>query len=170
MPRMRRYLTITTAGLVLGVLGGTGTATATTNCVGLTNLTYTPGLTYTPQSVTLTASTVYARCISSDRPDITSGTYSANPPGPRESCLTLLGSTSGTRTYHWNTGETSTVSFVDTNSVVAGNLVVEQVGTVTSGVFAGQSSSGTLTLTGNFLTCLTTGLTTLAGPNILLIT
>jgi hypothetical protein len=63
------------------------------------------------------------------------------------------------------------VTFVDTNSIVAGTLVVEQVGTVTSGVFAGQSSSGKLALTGNFTNCLTpSGLTTIAGPNILLIT
>ena len=120
----------------------------------------------------MAASSVYARCVSTDRPDITGGTYSANlPPNRAASCLNLLGSTTGTRIYHWNTGETSTVTYVDTNSIVAGNLVVEQVGTVTAGVFAGQTSSGTLTLTGNFLNCLTPGgLTTLAGPNVLLIT
>jgi hypothetical protein len=167
MTSMRRILSTATAAVALGVLGGTGTAAATTNCDGLTNLSYSPGLTYTPQP---SASTVYARCVSTDRPDITSGTYSTSRSVPQASCLTLLGSTSGTRTYHWNTGETSTVQFVDTNSYVAGTLVVEQVGTVTSGVFAGQSSSGTLTLTGNFLTCFSTGLTTLAGPNVLLIT
>lgn len=133
-------------------------------------MSYAPGLTYTPQSVSLTASGVYARCVSTDRPDITSGTYSVTRTSPQASCLTLLGSTSGTRTYHWNTGETSTIQFVDTNSYVAGNLVIEQVGTVISGVFAGQTSSGTLTLTGNLLACLSTGLTTLAGPNVLLLT
>lgn len=45
-------------------------------------------------------------------------------------------------------------------------MPVEQLGTVTSDVFAGQTSSGTVTLTGNFLTCLTT----IAGPNVLLFT
>ncbi|WP_027006709.1 hypothetical protein [Conexibacter woesei] len=171
MSSMRHALLIATSVIALAVLGGTGTAAATTNCDGLTNLRYTPGLTFTPQSATLAASSVYARCVSTDRPDITGGTYSANLTNPAASCLNLLGSTSGTRTYHWNTGETSTVTYVDTNSVVAGNLVVEQLGTVTSGVFAGQTSSGTLTLTGNFLNCLTPGgLTTLAGPNVLLIT
>jgi hypothetical protein len=171
MSSLRRALLIATSVIALGVLGGTGTAAATTNCDGLSNITYTPGLTYTAQSASVAASTVYARCVSTDRPDITGGTYSATLPPKSRSCLTLLGSNTGTRVYHWNTGETSTVTYVDTNSIVAGNLVVEQLGTVTSGVFAGQTSSGTLTLTGNFLNCLTPGgLTTLAGPNILLIT
>ncbi|ADB48988.1 hypothetical protein [Conexibacter woesei] len=148
---------------------GAGSAAAVTNCDGLTAVTFSPGITFTPAPASLTTGTVLARCISTDRPDITGGTSDGALPSGQRSCLNPLIGGRRTRTYRWNTGETSTIDYVDNASYVAGNIVVEQLGTVVSGPFRGQGTSGTIVLTGNFPACLTTGLTSVSGPHVLAI-
>ncbi|MFD6620050.1 hypothetical protein ACFWFB_32935 [Streptomyces albidoflavus] len=101
--------------------------------------TYTPPLTNTPQISRSTISRQFGPCVSLSHPEVTSGT-SSSVNAPRErSCLDLLGSGSSTITITWNTGQTSTLS-TNFTSTVAG-AVVEAVGsgTVTSGLFQGDT-------------------------------
>ncbi|MBB5867481.1 hypothetical protein F4553_000860 [Allocatelliglobosispora scoriae] len=112
-------------------------------CGGTNTATFTPGLTLTAQTVHIDAVGTLTSCVSSDAA-ITSGTYTASGNGTL-SCLT--GGHAGQFTISWNTGAYSTIAF--TNSVAVrplGEVVVLATGTVTSGEFAGDTYTGTFTL------------------------
>lgn len=99
---------------------------------------YDPPLTNTPQTTDFTLSMQFDPCVSVTRPDITSGTSSVETTVER-SCLQLLDNFEFTHTIVWNTGETSTMSGPVTVNVVGAALVATHTGTVTDGVFEGDS-------------------------------
>ncbi|MEU1390020.1 MULTISPECIES: hypothetical protein [unclassified Nonomuraea] len=105
---------------------------------------YDPPLTPTAQSSTLTASTQYGPCLSTSVSGLTAGSRGAQNTSVR-SCLDLLGAGTTTFTITWNTGQTSAVSGNRTTTIVGAALVVTITGTVTSGLFAGDSVLQTVT-------------------------
>ncbi len=86
----------------------------------------------------MSLTTVNAPCVSTTRPDITSGTAAFTFSGVR-SCLTLDQSSSGTSSIKWNTGETSVYTYISTSQTVAGQIVVTITGAVSAGPFQGRS-------------------------------
>ncbi|MEU1123838.1 hypothetical protein ABZ371_09725 [Streptomyces sp. NPDC005899] len=103
------------------------------------SVTYTPPLTNAPQTASSNLHWELGPCVSLSRPDITAGTHTVQNPPRQRSCLELLASGAVTRTITWNTGETSTLSMNRTTTVVGAALIVTHTGTVTSGVFAGDT-------------------------------
>ncbi|GHD53509.1 hypothetical protein [Streptomyces galbus] len=101
--------------------------------------TYSPPLTNTPQPSSSTVSFQFGPCVSLSQPALTSGTYTRTNPARPRSCLDLLSSSSGTFTITWNTGQTSTLSVNVTTTIAGAALVVTQTGTVTSGLFTGDT-------------------------------
>ncbi len=89
----------------------------------------------------------------------------ASSPAPTETSssrrrpprLSLLNSGSGTITYSWTNGRTSTFSYNYTAVVASGAVVVTNTGTVTAGAFLGQSGTETFTLATNPTRCLAAG-------------
>lgn len=124
--------------------------------------TYSPPLTNTPQPSSSAISFQLGPCVSLSQPALTSGTYARTNPARPRSCLDLLSSSSGTLTITWNTGQTSTLSVNVTTTIAGAALVVTQTGTVTSGLFTGDTV--VITQTGpaaNVLLC-TAGLGTVS--------
>ncbi|MFF4344199.1 hypothetical protein ACFY00_30265 [Kitasatospora sp. NPDC001540] len=101
--------------------------------------TYSPPLTLTPQPSSSTLSYQFGPCVSLSQPAVTSGTSTRTNPASSRSCLDLLGVSAGTLTITWNTGQTSTLSVNVTSTRAGAALVVTQTGTVTSGLFAGDT-------------------------------
>jgi hypothetical protein len=100
---------------------------------------YSPPLTNTPQTSQSTISYQFGPCVSSSQPNITSGSsVVVNPPRQR-TCLDLLAGGSMTIVITWNTGQTSTVSANFNTTVVGALLEVVITGTVTSGLFQGDT-------------------------------
>jgi hypothetical protein len=97
-------------------------------------------------------------------PLIHSGTQSSVLTGVR-SCTDLVGTANATAVIAWNTGQTSTVTYNITTSNVAGQIVNQTTGTVTAGVFEGNTLAGAVVLVGDLTKCSTPGgLTSLSGP------
>ncbi|MGN6556829.1 MAG: hypothetical protein ACTHLH_02310 [Solirubrobacterales bacterium] len=104
---------------------------------------YNPPLTETPQAVTLTLFTSLDPCVSATDPAIASGTVGPdkftvpNPPGL--TCSSLLGTVPVRYTIHWNTGQTSQVTGNSTVVLKAGVLTTVLTGSVTEGLFKGDT-------------------------------
>ncbi|MEU1126759.1 hypothetical protein ABZ371_25080 [Streptomyces sp. NPDC005899] len=127
------------------------------------NVTYNPPLSNTPQVSTASLSWQLGPCVSTSVPGLTSGTHSAvNPPRER-TCLELLNTAAETRTITWNTGATSTLSLNRTTTVAGAVLVVTFTGTVTSGLFAGDTVVATQTGPATDILLCTLGLGTVSG-------
>ncbi|MFI1013141.1 hypothetical protein [Streptomyces sp. NPDC020965] len=126
-------------------------------------VTFSPALTTVPQDVTVTTNNLFGPCTSTSVPGITSGTFSGSFHVPGRSCLTLAGSGSSTSTITWNTGQTSTLSLNYTTTIAGAVYTSVLIGTVTSGLFAGDTvvSNQTGPAT-DVLTC-TLGLGTVSG-------
>lgn len=107
-------------------------------CPAYSTTTYEPGLTNTPQQVTVTQTGVAGPCSSPSHPDITAGTWKSTGTGTF-SCVSGSGKT--TRTFRWNTGESSVAEERLTISArPQGQTVNLAEGKVTSGVFAGDTT------------------------------
>ncbi|NUO57759.1 MAG: hypothetical protein HOV78_13895 [Hamadaea sp.] len=100
--------------------------------------TYSPALTSTPQTVTSTITALWGPCTSASQPAITSGYRSATVPFTG-SCLELLQPATLTTTITWNTGQTSTVTTNYLGAIAGAVFTVTSTGTVTGGLFAGDS-------------------------------
>ncbi|MEU1053905.1 hypothetical protein [Streptomyces sp. NPDC005876] len=142
----RRFFAIALAG-ALSLLGATVVPASASSagvldvtCAGSQSTTYTPALTLAPQASTIAASTQYGPCVSLSQSGLTSGSRSASLSYPSRSCLDLLDSGTVTYTITWNTGQTSTISGNSTATVAGAAFVVTITGTVTSGLFAGDSA------------------------------
>jgi hypothetical protein len=101
--------------------------------------TYSPALTDTKQPTTDTYSDQLGPCVSLSQPGITSGTDIRQKNIPEQSCFDLLGSGSMTNTITWNTGQTSTYEENFTFTDVGAVVTFTGTGTVTSGLFAGDT-------------------------------
>ncbi|QLE70316.1 hypothetical protein FGW37_00670 [Streptomyces rectiverticillatus] len=138
-------------------------------CAGTVAATYTPGLTYVPKP-TAVSSQAEVGCPVSAGSRLTRATFGGSSSGTL-SCL--LGPASGTLTFHWDKGKTSTAAI---RSVVAarpnGNVVTASTGRITSGVFTGALVVTEVTLLASGLTdCLTPkGLSSASGPTTVTIT
>ncbi|MET8575598.1 hypothetical protein [Streptomyces sp. NPDC005012] len=121
---------------------------------------YSTPLTLAPQSVGLTSSVQLGPCVSVSTPALTSGTSVVSAPPASRSCLDLLSAGTETRTVTWNTGATSALSLNRTVTVAGAALVVTFTGTVTSGLFAGDTVLMTITGPSTDITLCTLGLGT----------
>ncbi|MGW8064247.1 hypothetical protein ACVV2G_18720 [Streptomyces ziwulingensis] len=157
--------------LVSGLLvagPGAGSASALPGdlaCPALQTVTYNPGLTLLPQQVSFDSNLVLGPCVSATHPSITGGTGSFQGTGS----LSCVGGSPGAFNivYHWNDGSSSTVRYTLTIDLKpGGQTVLTTVGTVISGVFAGDTASHTtLAVTTDLLGCLSPGgITSLSGP------
>ncbi|WP_432903948.1 hypothetical protein ACQP1S_06115 [Micromonospora matsumotoense] len=72
-------------------------------------------------------------------PAIISGTFFGTFHDPNRSCLTLAGSGTSTSTITWNTGQTSTLALNFNTTIVGAVYTLILTGTVTGGLFAGDS-------------------------------
>jgi hypothetical protein len=107
-------------------------------CVSDTDVTYHPGLTFVPQTRNIQVDGELT-CVG--HPSITAGSYGAHLHAVR-SCADLLTSTTGTFTIQWNGGAHgfSTISFSRTATIVGGDIVTTEAGTVVAGDFSGSAT------------------------------
>jgi hypothetical protein len=110
-----------------------------------TTTTFSPPLTNTPQLSSSTVSSQFGPCVSLSQPALTSGTFTKTNSARPRTCLDLLSATSITLTITWNTGQTSTLSVNVTSTIVGAALVVTGTGTVTAGLFTGDTVATTQT-------------------------
>jgi hypothetical protein len=123
-------------------------------CVGTQTATFTPGLLLTPRTVSTKLSSVFSPCVSPDDPTLTSGTLSLTFT-TSQSCLDLPYAASGTKTYHWNNGQSSSFTFNAVAQNLGGQFVVVSTGTITAGQFAGSPAVEQITgPTAELLDCL----------------
>ncbi|MFD7922038.1 hypothetical protein ACFV3R_22765 [Streptomyces sp. NPDC059740] len=101
--------------------------------------TYNPPLTSAQQVSAATISYQLGPCVSVSQPGLTSGTADVSNPPRQRSCLDLLSSGSTTIVVTWNTGQKSTLSLHFSTTVAGAVLEVLQTGTVTSGLFQGDT-------------------------------
>lgn len=151
--------------VVLALAASAATASADTTlatCNGAQTTTYSPGLTLTTHTTNITVSGQLGPCVAISDLTLTSGTYGSAFTRDR-SCLDPLGASSGTRTFHWSNGNTSTFSYNSTSTHVTGATVDTLRGTITAGEFAGATATQVTTLVDNLVDCLTPGGMTEAG-------
>ncbi|MCK2218195.1 hypothetical protein MF672_031045 [Actinomadura sp. ATCC 31491] len=130
--------------LILALLGSATPASAGTLDVTCTPpssvaVTYDPPLTASPQTVTSTTNQQYGPCVSASVPGLTSGSRFTVVTSSGLSCLELLAARPFGFTITWNTGQTSTISGNLVANLSGGVLTVTVTGTVTSGLFAGDT-------------------------------
>jgi hypothetical protein len=119
-------------------VGGTvaHAAKPTGACVLTGTARFSPGLKLTPQSVTYTFSGALSNC-EGKKTNVASASISASGGG------TLLcggGTSAGQARVVWNTGQVSVVSFQTTSATAATAIA----GSVTSGLFDGESAAGSI--------------------------
>lgn len=119
---------------------------------------YTPPLSNVAQPVVSTQSWQLGPCTSISVPALTAGVHSQTSVPRMRTCLDLLQSGAETKTITWNTGATSTLSMNRTVSVAGAALVVTHSGTVTSGLFSGDTVLVTETGVATDITLCTLGL------------
>lgn len=155
--------------LLVSLLAAAGPATARET--GLLDVTctppssrttvYTPPLTLASQSVGVTTNTQLGPCVSLSTPAITSGTSVSTVPPASRDCLGLLSAGAATQTITWNTGATSTLSTNRTVTMAGAVMVLTHTGTVTSGLFAGDTILITITQPATDILLCTLGLGTI---------
>ncbi|MFI9005855.1 hypothetical protein ACIGNX_01310 [Actinosynnema sp. NPDC053489] len=123
--------------------------------------TYNPPLTATNQATRVTASTQYGPCVSASLPGLTSGSRSFQG-NAVTSCLNLLGSRAGTLVITWNTGQSSTINGNAITTIAGATFNQVFTGTVTSGLFSGDTVAQTLTAPATDITLCTLGLGTVS--------
>ncbi|MEV2258579.1 hypothetical protein AB0J13_07945 [Streptomyces anulatus] len=96
-------------------------------------------------------------------PGITSGTFGGTFHVPNRSCLTLAGAGTSTSTITWNTGQNSTLSLNFTTTIVGAVYTSVLTGTVTGGLFAGDSVVSNQTGPATDVLLCTLGLGTVSG-------
>ncbi|MFC8732876.1 hypothetical protein ACFT5B_10490 [Luteimicrobium sp. NPDC057192] len=141
---MRRHLTAGLAAVCLAV--GAAFAIAPTasagpldaTCTGTVAVDYSPGLTLTAQTVTASATSTYPSCLTSQT-GVTSASASGSVTDTLD-CNSLLTTTTGVKTYHWNDGTTSRFEYTRTGTRVLSQTVVTFTGTITSGKFSGDTA------------------------------
>jgi hypothetical protein len=99
---------------------------------------YSPGVRLVPLMQHIKINTKASGCVSSERPDLTSGSARFAFDAER-SCLSIDQTMSGTSFIKWNTGETTVYTYDSTTATIAGQIVVTIFGTVISGPFEGSS-------------------------------
>jgi hypothetical protein len=124
---------------------------------------YSPPLSSTPQLVTSSTNWQLGPCVSTSVPALTSGSVSTVNPARERTCLELLNTGPAETTITWNTGATSTLSTIRTTSVAGAVLIVTYTGTITSGLFSGDTVVATQTGPATDILLCTLGLGTVSG-------
>ncbi|MGW2277815.1 hypothetical protein [Streptomyces sp. NPDC001770] len=138
---------------------------------GNQNVSFSPGVTLTPRTVSVTYDLALGVCVSLAQPGITGGT-SGGTVSLTLDCLDLLGTSMTTQTFLWSDGQTSTLSFTRTVTIINGQTVLTLTGPVSAGVFSGRSAVLTVVEPAlDVLACESTlGLRSQAGVTTLIIT
>jgi hypothetical protein len=158
-------LCIVAALCALPAFAATAQATPKLVCSGTEALSYSPGITNTPSMTALTINENLAPCLSLADPTITAGLANKTI-SLTTSCTQVLVGSSGTRTFHWSNGQTSTFAFNYVNNVVGGTLVMQEVGQITAGEFSGSAAIGLVEDLGSPVACTQPGgLTNKVGPD-----
>jgi hypothetical protein len=123
---------------------------------------FSPPLTNTPQPSATSSSWQLGPCVSASVPGLTSGTHADTGTLRPRSCLELLSSGAITAEVTWNTGDTSTLSMNRTTTVAGAVMIVTMTGTVTSGLFAGDTAIATFTGPATDILLCTAGLGTVS--------
>ncbi|HWO63678.1 MAG TPA: hypothetical protein VNO31_26960 [Umezawaea sp.] len=105
----------------------------------------------------MSTTALYGPCTSLSHPAITSGTRTAAFT-ITAGCLDLVGPGTITYTITWNTGQSSTITSNYASTVAGAVLTVVSTGTVTAGLFAGDSVVATFTGPATDITLCTLGL------------
>ncbi|MFJ8254112.1 hypothetical protein [Streptomyces sp. NPDC094466] len=169
---MRKISALACSALLCGagLVASASTAGADTltlvNCVGETNVAFSPGVTNTPQSIAVSGEDVATLCASLTHPGLTSfvGPFSGTA---TQSCTSLFASGSGTETLHWNDSTTSVWNYTNSFSNVNGTKVGTSTGTISSGTLAGATVTQTITFVNLDLSVCSTpaGLTSISGTD-----
>ncbi|MEU3872497.1 MULTISPECIES: hypothetical protein [Streptomyces] len=137
-------------------------------CQGTESVTYSPGVTLLPRPVRVTVDGRFTSC--------TGGQGTVHSASYHEEftlytgCTNLLEGFRARRTYHWNTGDSSTADISGSSTVVAGQVVTPATGTVVQGRFAGHRLLQLIPLPQpSALQCLSGGVTGATGPTTLTI-
>ncbi|MED7950426.1 hypothetical protein [Streptomyces sp. BE303] len=102
--------------------------------------TYSPPLSLTPVSTTVTITRDLNTCTSLSVPAISSEPVTVYQVTiPSYSCLTILSTTPAAITFTWNNGATTVVTGTRTVNLAAAVLTTTVTGTVTSGLFLGDT-------------------------------
>jgi hypothetical protein len=125
-------------------------------------ITFTPPLTGTPQTTSVHTSNIYSPCVSTSHPAITSGIITGTFVVPQRSCATLTGSGASTSTITWNTGQTSTLTLNFLTQIVGAVYTSTVTGTVTAGLFTGDTVIGNQTGAATDILLCTAGLGTVS--------
>ncbi|MFJ3176711.1 hypothetical protein ACIPJK_39215 [Streptomyces roseus] len=99
---------------------------------------YDPPIDSTVTDTDLSIDTNYGPCTSTSNPSVTSGSRHIDITLPR-SCSQILQTAPTTYTITWNTGQTSTITGTRTNTLSGAVLVVTVNGSVTAGLFSGDT-------------------------------
>ncbi|MFI8086592.1 hypothetical protein ACIF6L_38110 [Kitasatospora sp. NPDC086009] len=125
--------------------------------------TYSPPLDLTPASTTVTITRDLNTCTSLSVPAINSAPVTVHQVTiPSYSCLTLLNSAPTVISFTWNTGATSVVTGTRTVNLAAAALTTTVTGTVTSGLFTGDTVVYQLVAPSTALLACTLGLGTVS--------
>jgi hypothetical protein len=167
-----RIRALALAGLLAGVFAVLGAAapgahavTAFT-CGGSDTVGYSPAITNTPATVTFNVLWVLGPCLNVLHPlELRTGSSPSTHAVPGAACTNLHNGSSGTRTINWSNGHSTTYTYNQTASDVAGlGKVIVQQGTITSGDFDGDAIIVEQVLEATqFLSCGTTGVTSAVG-------
>lgn len=158
------------AGVSLAAVQAPGASAANlVECSGSNITTFSPGLRLTPQTVTLSYQESLSSCPVSSEPGLTATATASFP--HTAGCLNLDLGTSGSKTFHWSTGETSTFEFTIVGTTLLGQVIVTDTGTITAGKFAGSAAVEVITNASlSLLDCLAApGVETVSGATTLAI-
>jgi hypothetical protein len=144
--------------------GGTAHAQATLlQCAGTETDTYAPGVTFQPREFTITLTGQYGSCVDGSG-HVTSGSYGPEVFSLDAGCDDLFEGFTATRTFTWNTGDSSVMQGSGQSTEVGGSVVTTITGKIVQGRFQGDSAIQTITLPQpDVLACLTTGYTGATG-------
>ncbi|MGW4901404.1 hypothetical protein ACWEO9_12180 [Streptomyces albidoflavus] len=156
-------IALVAAGLVLAP-SASAAPIALTCALGSQTTTYSPPITNTPQNTTASINESYG--CASPLVGVSSGTGSTSILENASCLLTVQPAGTDTLTYHWNTGQSSTITFNLTNVVRAANgtTTVTSLGSVSSGLGQGSTATRIVVLPALSLTaCATTGVSSETG-------
>jgi hypothetical protein len=162
----RRLLAVAAlAGALAGLAGFQPAQAAAIDlaCAGSQTFTYSPGLHLTARPVTVSGAGSFSCPVSAD-PALSSGGFTV--PGFTATLGCGLTGNTGTFTYSWNNGQTSTVLSTSDVTFNLGTVVTEARGTVIAGEFTGDTTVFTWTGTSpGLLDCLSpSGVRQYSGP------
>lgn len=137
--------------------------TTLVQCEGTETDAYDPGVTFQPHEFSITLTGRYTSCLDGSG-HVTSGSYGPEQFSLDAGCDNLLEGFTVTRTFTWNTGDSSVLQGSGQSTEVGGSVITTITGTIVRGRFQGESAVQTITLPQpNVLACLTTGYTGATG-------